>query len=63
MEVWIAIGLGVFIGVLLIFGNSKWAKAHISYSIRRWISVDGFNEGKVRGFSEMSEKIDKRKRK
>ena len=59
---WIA---GLILGVIfvLFLASSNWAKAHVPYKIRRWISIDGFNEGKVSGFSKMSKKIEDKKKK
>ncbi len=56
--------IGIFLIVLVIrLSSSNWARAHIPYKIRRWISMDGFNEGKVDGFSRMSKKIEDKKKK
>ncbi len=60
MEWFIALGIGAILLALLLASNTNWAKAHVPYSVRRWVSIDGFNEGKVKGFTDASEKIKKR---
>ncbi len=40
----------------------QWAKTHIPWGFRRWISKDGFDQGFNRGFGAMNQGMEDRKR-